>query len=143
MTHWGGRIELILCHVFFVVKQETAYEVHISDWSADECSSDRGTPRPHEERPQQAGLLALGSMSRRMNPPSLFRVCAMPSQIEIQWRKQRSLADPSCGGSLGFRKFFPYRVPFCSHLWEPVPGLLQLRCQTGSQRPNADTTTTT
>src|SRR3546814_9310208 len=29
-----------LCCVFFVFKQKTAYEMRISDWSSDVCSSD-------------------------------------------------------------------------------------------------------
>src|SRR3546814_17360722 len=31
---------MILIHVFFFYKQKTAYEVRISDWSSDVCSSD-------------------------------------------------------------------------------------------------------
>src|SRR3546814_20755682 len=31
---------VILCCVFFFVKQKTAYEMRISDWSSDVCSSD-------------------------------------------------------------------------------------------------------
>src|SRR3546814_10043601 len=30
----------LLCVVFFFFKQKTAYEVRISDWSSDVCSSD-------------------------------------------------------------------------------------------------------
>src|SRR3546814_8401101 len=33
-----GRIDLVLCVFFF--KQKTAYEMRISDWSSDVCSSD-------------------------------------------------------------------------------------------------------
>src|SRR3546814_10162847 len=41
-----------LCYVFF--KQKTAYEMRISDWSSDVCSSDLGTDiaaahQPHDE----------------------------------------------------------------------------------------------
>src|SRR3546814_6771838 len=31
---------LILCFIFFFFKQKTAYEMRISDWSSDVCSSD-------------------------------------------------------------------------------------------------------
>src|SRR3546814_10617873 len=31
---------LVSCRVFFVFKQKTAYEMRISDWSSDVCSSD-------------------------------------------------------------------------------------------------------
>src|SRR3546814_2230189 len=30
----------LACHVFFFFKQKTAYEMRISDWSSDVCSSD-------------------------------------------------------------------------------------------------------
>src|SRR3546814_11883610 len=33
-----------LCFVFFFFKQKTAYEMRISDWSSDVCSSDLITP---------------------------------------------------------------------------------------------------
>src|SRR3546814_2694403 len=42
--YWCWRIELwwfIFCVVFF--KQKTAYEMRISDWSSDVCSSDLAT----------------------------------------------------------------------------------------------------
>src|SRR3546814_6883336 len=32
--------EVSMCIVFFVFKQKTAYEMRISDWSSDVCSSD-------------------------------------------------------------------------------------------------------
>src|SRR3546814_8394837 len=32
------------CHVFFFFKQKTAYEMRISDWSSDVCSSDLNGP---------------------------------------------------------------------------------------------------
>src|SRR3546814_3955948 len=34
------RILWLLCCVFFFFKQKTAYEMRISDWSSDVCSSD-------------------------------------------------------------------------------------------------------
>src|SRR3546814_6231066 len=33
---------MFCCSVFFFCKQETAYEMRISDWSSDVCSSDLG-----------------------------------------------------------------------------------------------------
>src|SRR3546814_5305362 len=40
---------MVLCHcvvVFFFFKQKTAYEMRISDWSSDVCSSDLLRPDP-------------------------------------------------------------------------------------------------
>src|SRR3546814_4132410 len=36
-----------ICVFFFFFKQKTAYEMRISDWSSDVCSSDLGDERPH------------------------------------------------------------------------------------------------
>src|SRR3546814_5880367 len=36
--------------VFFFFKQKTAYEMRISDWSSDVCSSDLSAPRRSEVR---------------------------------------------------------------------------------------------
>src|SRR3546814_4761679 len=35
---------ITLCFVFFFFKQKTAYEMRISDWSSDVCSSDLARP---------------------------------------------------------------------------------------------------
>src|SRR3546814_4550770 len=45
----GILVEFIYCRLFFFFKQKTAYEMRISDWSSDVCSSDlaitlTGTP---------------------------------------------------------------------------------------------------
>src|SRR3546814_7949395 len=37
-----GDVSCFFCYVFFF-KQKTAYEMRISDWSSDVCSSDLGT----------------------------------------------------------------------------------------------------
>src|SRR3546814_5220009 len=42
------------CFIFFVFKQKTAYEMRISDWSSDVCSSDLRCRRPAMAR-RQAG----------------------------------------------------------------------------------------
>src|SRR3546814_3067389 len=47
-----GNVELCMSNtIFFFFKQKTAYEMRISDWSSDVCSSDlryhRGTVRRH------------------------------------------------------------------------------------------------
>src|SRR3546814_6074443 len=53
----GARLGFVSLSWFFVFKQKTAYEVRISDWSSDVCSSDlqgrarRGNRRlPHPVR---------------------------------------------------------------------------------------------
>src|SRR3546814_3799868 len=66
-----------ICLYFFFFKQKTAYEMRISDWSADVCSSDlhrahrfhylrnsTTTPRKFHERTCQDGEVAPGSDTR-------------------------------------------------------------------------------
>src|SRR3546814_9567072 len=54
----------MLIFVFFFFKQKTAYEMRISDWSSDVCSSDLGGRRisgePGEEHPDAARREARG-----------------------------------------------------------------------------------
>src|SRR3546814_1087136 len=47
----------LLCFCFFFFKQKTAYEMRISDWSSDVCSSDLGGRhrRRRERTPQPRG----------------------------------------------------------------------------------------
>src|SRR3546814_6299427 len=41
--------------LFFFFKQKTAYEMRISDWSSDVCSSDLFAVRPYKRRKISAG----------------------------------------------------------------------------------------
>src|SRR3546814_2876649 len=41
----------LLCIIIFFFKQKTAYEMRISDWSSDVCSSDLPIARFHQDRP--------------------------------------------------------------------------------------------
>src|SRR3546814_16380728 len=49
---------VIFVFFFFFFKQKTAYEMRISDWSSDVCSSDLFEFRPHAE--QSLGLVGEG-----------------------------------------------------------------------------------
>src|SRR3546814_20981864 len=50
---------------FFVFKQKTAYEMRISDWSSDVCSSDLGVHRPGAAQ----AAFRLGDLRRRRLDP--------------------------------------------------------------------------
>src|SRR3546814_201812 len=49
---------------FFFFKQNPAYEMRISDWSSDVCSSDLRLQK--EERPMELGMIGLGKMGANM-----------------------------------------------------------------------------
>src|SRR3546814_1510585 len=90
-----------ICFFFFFFKQKTAYEMRISDWSSDVCSSDLEI----DAAAMQRVLEALNAL--RMNDPdrlgdwfgrfiTLYRSAghAMPadesrSRIEIEWDLQQ------------------------------------------------------
>src|SRR3546814_17771391 len=55
-----------LCFFFFF-KQKTAYEMRISDWSSDVCSSDLDPPAPP---PRPIGACRIRSRSRDFRPDS-------------------------------------------------------------------------
>src|SRR3546814_15546943 len=54
-------------YFFFFFKQKTAYEMRISDWSSDVCSSDLRTRRPRRWRPHpdRPAVAARGEQGRR------------------------------------------------------------------------------
>src|SRR3546814_4702925 len=68
---FGSRV--VICFVggvgvVFFFKQKTAYEMRISDWSSDVCSSDLGPgggARPGRPRDARRDLLALGRSEER------------------------------------------------------------------------------
>src|SRR3546814_5262175 len=45
---YGGDDVIIVGYLFFFFKQKTAYEMRISDWSSDVCSSDLREPESFE-----------------------------------------------------------------------------------------------
>src|SRR3546814_10206968 len=75
---FGGESAWCCSFVGFFFKQKTAYEVRISDWSSDVCSSDLGGPslrlsaRParHHPRPavDQRGHQAYAAACRGVRP---------------------------------------------------------------------------
>src|SRR3546814_15131548 len=53
--------------IFFLVKQKTAYELRISDWSSDVCSSDLGLEARERDLPAAAPVgHGLDSVSREL-----------------------------------------------------------------------------
>src|SRR3546814_7931926 len=55
-----GWLLFVWCVCFFCFKQKTAYELRISDWSSDVCSSDLGFGGVHDGLAVGADAHALG-----------------------------------------------------------------------------------
>src|SRR3546814_6699766 len=82
----------MMCYFFFFVKQKTAYEMRISDWSSDVCSSDlKGDGRVYQ---QQWGVamqyLRLLQSNVRDNPPQAALVAKLTAELE---RRGEQLGD--------------------------------------------------
>src|SRR3546814_1006525 len=63
---FGAVVGLIVCYLFFFFKQKTAYEMRISDWSSDVCSSDLEDQQAEGDDAQPVEIMAArGQGSRR------------------------------------------------------------------------------
>src|SRR3546814_11588540 len=94
--------------MFFFFKQKTAYELRISDWSSDVCSSDLAAPGPcrvpkhhrHEMRPREGRGETRGKVGRIAEARVIGRVPeaeadrhALRAQV-IQTGADQRAADP-------------------------------------------------
>src|SRR3546814_4532285 len=62
MLQWFMYIFVCVC--IFFCKQKTAYEMRISDWSSDVCSSDLSMPQARSQREIARDLLAARGILR-------------------------------------------------------------------------------
>src|SRR3546814_10043164 len=81
---------IVLRHDNFLVKQETAYEVRISDWSSDVCSSDRGGIGVREVVEQDAERPAVADDVVQMDGQHM--VLAQP----VQFCPEQQIGRASC-----------------------------------------------
>src|SRR3546814_7751234 len=82
---------LLWCFLFFFFKQKTAYEMRISDWSSDVCSSDlaRSSRRGSMQK-------VTAFMGRDPSVPTLY---TRPIARNLARRSSRSAAAPSPSSS--------------------------------------------
>src|SRR3546814_1202483 len=67
--------------LFFFCKQKTAYEMRISDWSSDVCSSDLGDCEPFPDDKRAAALLkAAGKAAPKLD------ATALAAALQDAWR---------------------------------------------------------
>src|SRR3546814_824494 len=65
---------MVVCDIFFF-KQKTAYEMRISDWSSDVCSSDLAADRRFNQT--RAGLAAFQRLERRCGGAAFLGLSAV------------------------------------------------------------------
>src|SRR3546814_8596552 len=82
----------------FFVKQKTAYELRISDWSSDVCSSDLPVRRLEPEAFMKAVLLDQAVFIHRSAPASSPRICfSLSFAAKPQSLKGRRAIAPKAG----------------------------------------------
>src|SRR3546814_17507030 len=93
--------------MFFFFKQKTAYEMRISDWSSDVCSSDLHGVAPVVEQWQRAGVL-------HQRPQPVEPVSGIPGQkrqragVGLVWLHAATIEQPHV------RKRTEQRSPVCA-----------------------------
>src|SRR3546814_3897903 len=85
---------------FFFFKQKTAYEMRISDWSSDVCSSDLLLPFAAHAR--QTGSLYLSAYGAKAG----FGVAGFDDQARIRYRSEERRVGKEC-------------VSTCRSRWSP------------------------
>src|SRR3546814_2983339 len=74
--------------VFFFFKQKTAYEMRISDWSSDVCSSDLSRSRPSPAAPAKTPTTAASSASPSTRLVETPKICGRTGTQCVLWRPQ-------------------------------------------------------
>src|SRR3546814_1853246 len=84
------HLVFLLFYLFFFFKQKTAYEMRISDWSSDVCSSDQRVARrlAGRGRPTKPAGLLLQWPDRQSRFRLAHRAAAIPAQplrFPVHW----------------------------------------------------------
>src|SRR3546814_7192821 len=85
-----SKFRIIMCWLFFFFKQKTAYEMRISDWSSDVCSSDLGCGIAVE--PENPARMA-DAIEQLTADPALYARCAAQALMKAvtQWDRHAVL----------------------------------------------------
>src|SRR3546814_3955573 len=94
-------------YFIFFFKQKTAYEMRISDWSSDVCSSDLRVAVERQVQSQVAGLVGEGTLRERR------RVVVVPV------RAGAALGAGAAGGRSEERRVGKECVSTCRSRWSP------------------------
>src|SRR3546814_7024733 len=86
VLHVEYHVRLSLCCVFFVFKQKTAYEMRISDWSSDVCSSDLSAAGPPRRPPASSPWPSTSFPSPTTTTPPSSRPPPTPSARSAERR---------------------------------------------------------
>src|SRR3546814_2241158 len=109
----------VVLFVFFFFKQKTAYEVRISDWSSDVCSSDL------IERVYGKERLLVEIASASINEPS-GRICDVIFPIAGKAKLAAIVKESHAKGALDRRIYKVMRGSWANHYRRMLPSLLSV-----------------
>src|SRR3546814_20536291 len=125
--------------VFFFFKQKTAYEMRISDWSSDVCSSDLQAHDAHEhshDADHKPAFFQRWFMSTNHKDIGtlylIFAICAGIIGGAVSGLMRVELAEPGIQYLVGWASLFhggPQRYDESLHLWHlliTAPGLIMI-----------------
>src|SRR3546814_2295241 len=96
-------------YVFFFFKQKTAYEMRISDWSSDVCSSDLIEAREMDERAERARRTRPIGVGRAVEPHLRERASALDQHRIADMERSEERRVGNEGGSPCRSRWQPYR----------------------------------
>src|SRR3546814_8192747 len=91
---------VVLCVFFFFFKQKTAYEMRISDWSSDVCSSDLGNKR--KGRAMRIGIRELICIVVVLAIPPVFwwsiyrKMDEQVTRMNAEYEAKKEIGRASC-----------------------------------------------
>src|SRR3546814_5954598 len=99
-----GWLLVLVLDAFFFFKQKTAYEMRISDWSSDVCSSDLSKPA------QVPGAHANPTSAGVAQPVKLFQQCGFQLGLGKKSHVYSSLCRCNHWRPLSVRRYFCRRL---------------------------------
>src|SRR3546814_13344162 len=132
---------MVICkkvYAFFFFKQKTAYEMRISDWSSDVCSSDLGNARAQRDGQPQADPLALGLQPRLDRLGGAFPSARRPSRngrLKLPCRNARGTPDPRPRSEE--RRVGNECVSTCRSRWSPTHSTNTISVQPPTPHPSS------
>src|SRR3546814_3037217 len=100
---------IVICYMFFFFKQKTAYEMRISDWSSDVCSSDLVDGILAFGEARLDDFLGLGRCARE----GIFDRRERQAMLGLEMMKECALADACLLGDRGRPQ--PRKAARCDH----------------------------
>src|SRR3546814_5545278 len=107
---------LLLSYVLFFFQQKTAYELRISDWSSDVCSSDLDSSEPKPAVKEAANIRVVSSA-----PLFAQAILNVKNDTSVSSLFDEEMLGPIYEARSAERRVGKECVSTCSSRWSPIP----------------------